>query len=190
MIERLRQSVGAVAQADSTPHALHAPGIVLDEVLHGVLECSTLEPLFEDELLFEAFEGLADERNCSEAAWAESFWHAMASADFAVTARGFLSRHLQRLAPYIPTDVGVSWLQGAAPVENAFALLPLRVIRAWLDGRDVGTRAMPPEVVAQLPEDWPSNSSSSSSPPTKALFPSSGSVTQSESWQEFIVFAS
>ena len=102
MIERLRQSVGAVAQADSTPHALHAPGIVLDEVLHGALECSTLEPLFEDELLFEAFEGLADERNCSEAAWAESFWHAMASADFAVTARGFLFAALATLGPLHP----------------------------------------------------------------------------------------
>lgn len=153
MIERLRQSIGAVMLSNSTPHVLHAPGIVLDEVLHGVLECNALEPLFDDDLLFWAFERLATERQCGEATWCASFWHAMASADFVTASRGFISRHFQRLAPHIPTEIGVAWLQGQAPIDNALGLLPLRVIQAWLDWRESGTSPIPPEVVAQMPDE-------------------------------------
>ena len=55
------------------PHALHIPGIVLDEVMHGVLEWATLKPLVFDELLFEAFEDMAKKRDCPEPYGARAF---------------------------------------------------------------------------------------------------------------------
>jgi len=152
LLERLRQSLGAV-QANGKPHVLHAPGIVLDEVLHGVLEFATLSPLLEQDLLFEAFDALAKQRKCSEATWAESFWLAMAAADFGVTARGFLSRHLQRMAAHIPTDIGLSWLQGEPPIEGLVPLLPVSVMRVWLNQREAGSGTISLELARVLPEE-------------------------------------
>ena len=153
MLERLRQALGSVTASDSRPHALHIPGIALDEVMHGVLEWSTLERLLADELLFEAFEGMARQRDCDEATWAESFWPAMADSDFDVTARGFLSRHFQRLAQYVPLEMGVAWLESQPPIEGILPMLPVNVLAAWLDQRDVGSATIPPDVIRVMPEE-------------------------------------
>jgi hypothetical protein len=155
MSERLRQALGAATQSNSRPHLLHIPGIALDEVMHGVLEWDTLKPLVEEELLFEAFEDMAQQRDCSEAVWAESFWQAMADSEFELPARGFLSRHIQRLAPHVPVELGVAWLEGTetAPIEGLLALLPQGILVAWLDQRGVGASALQPEIVRNMPEE-------------------------------------
>jgi hypothetical protein len=155
LIERLRQAVGAVTMADSQPSLMHIPGIVLDEVQHGVLEWASLKPLVTHELLFEAFEDMAQKRGCPEPTWAESFWLAMAASDFELPARGFLQRHAQRLGPQVPVELGIAWLEGSepVPVEALMSYLPPSVIVAWLDQRSVGSQAMPPEVMRSMPED-------------------------------------
>ncbi len=155
MIERLRQTLGAATAADSRPHALHIPGIALDEVMHGVLEWDTLKPLVEEPLLFEAFEDLAQQRGCAEAVWAESFWQTMADSEFELPARGFLLRHIQRLAPHVPVELGVAWLEGTEeiPVEGLLALLPPSVLLTWLDQRSVGASVLQPEIARSMPEE-------------------------------------
>ena len=153
LFERLRQALGAVTQADARPHALHIPGIVLDEIMHGVLEWGTLERLVADELLFEAFESMALKQQCPESTWAEAFWQAIADSDFAETARGFVSRHSQRLAPYIPLEVGVACLHGNPSIDGILPLLAPAVLAAWLDGRDVNSAPLPAEVVRSMPEE-------------------------------------
>ena len=155
MIERLRQTLGAATLGDSSPHALHIPGIALDEVMHGVLEWDTLKPLVEESLLFEAFEDMAQRRGCAEALWAESFWLTMADSEFELPARGFLSRHIQRLAPHVPVELGVAWLEGSEqpPIEGLLALLPANIVVTWLDQRNVGATVLQPEVVRALPEE-------------------------------------
>jgi hypothetical protein len=153
MLERLRQALGAVKSADSRPHTLHIPGIALDEVMHGVLEPGTLQRLIGDVLLFLAFEALANQRQCSEETWAESFWQALADSDLDVTARGFVARHAQRLIPHVPPELGVAWLEDLSPIEAMLPLLPHSVFATWLDRRDPGSGALPPDVVRSLPEE-------------------------------------
>ena len=173
LVERLRQTLGPVISGDELPHPMHVPGIVLDEVVHGVLEWSTVEPLIGDELLFEVFEVMAQQRGCTEATWADGFWQAFAQADFELPARGFVQRHLQRLAPHVPSEMGIAWLEGSEkpPCDEIIAVLPPAVLLAWLDQSGVRSQAFPPNIVRAVSEEMTERLLADLEPRDEAILP-------------------
>lgn len=74
LVDRVRAAVGSVALDGGGPHALERPGLVLDEVAHGVLGWEALADVTDEEVdaLFE----LAERRRVAPAEVARSVWNA------------------------------------------------------------------------------------------------------------------
>ena len=154
-LERLRQTIGAVVGKAGTPHPMLAPGIVLDEVLHGVLEWESLCPIVENDLLYEVFTAMAESGNVAVALWAGNFWRAFTESRFASAARIFVRKHIDLLGPHIPETLGVAWLNGTEPVpcDEVLMALPSNIVSSWLNGRDMDDALLPVLVVQSAHED-------------------------------------
>jgi hypothetical protein len=155
MFERLRQTAGTIVGDKADAHPMHAPGIVLDEVQHGVLEWTSLAPLVENELLFEVFQEMAELRRVATAVWADSFWRIFSESNLVLPTRNFVRRHLSDLGPHIPVDLGAAWLEGteALPCDEVLSSLSADIVFAWLDRRDMGGPALPAIVAQNAAED-------------------------------------
>ena len=155
VFERLRQTIGAITLAGGVPHQIHAPGIVVDEIEHGVLEWSSLRPLIEEELLFEVFCAMADRRGINSALWAESFWRAFSEAGSLELVGVFVRRHVSILGPHVPLELGIAWLDRTetVPCPEVFSYLAPEIIFAWLDRREISAKPLPLIVAMTAAED-------------------------------------
>jgi hypothetical protein len=154
-LERLRQAIGVVVGKGGAPHPILAPGIVLDEVQHGVLEWESLCPIVENELLYEVFRAMAERANVAVSLWAGSFWRTFGESRFAPAAMVFVRKHIGQLGPHVPESMGVAWLNGTEPVpcDDVLGVLPPSVVSSWLNKRDIGDVPLPVLVVRSVPED-------------------------------------
>ena len=155
MLERLRQTAGAIVDDKGDAHPMHAPGIVLDEVQHGVLEWRSLAPLVESDILFEVFQEMAELRRVATAVWADGFWRVFSESNFDLPTRNFVRRHLSVLGPHVPVDLGAAWLEGTEvlPCDEVLASLSAEIVFAWLDRRDMSGPALPAIVAQNATED-------------------------------------
>lgn len=78
LVDRLRSAVGSVALDGGGPHALERPGLVLDEVAHGVLGWEALTDVRLDEV--PALAELAARRHVPWAEVARAVWNAWSEA--------------------------------------------------------------------------------------------------------------
>lgn len=155
MLERLRQTIGAVFAPTGRPHAALAPGIALDEIQHGVLEWESMVPLLENELLFDVFTAMAAQRRVTAAVWAESFWNAFEQSQITTDVHDFVARHTDLLSPHVPASLGLAWLDGVRPVpcEVILGAIPENIVLTWLDRRDANDAPLPAVVVQHAREE-------------------------------------
>ena len=153
--ERLRQAIGLIVGKAGTPHPMLAPGIVLDEVQHGVLEWESLCPIVENDLLYEIFMAMAKRGNVAVALWAGNFWRAFGESRIIPAAANFIREHIDQLGPHVPESLGVAWLNGTEPVpcEEVMRALPPNIISSWLNTREIGDAPLPAFVVQSAQED-------------------------------------
>lgn len=76
LIDRLRSAIGSVALNGGGWHPLEAPGLVLDEIQHGVLTWDSLASLAEHPSELEALAWLAERREVPWSVVSESLWDA------------------------------------------------------------------------------------------------------------------
>jgi hypothetical protein len=156
MLDRLRQTLGAVIDKAGQPHPMLAPGVALDEIQHGVLEWQTFVPISESELLFEIFIAMAERRKLAVRVWAGGIWQAFAQGGASASAHAFLMNHIELLGPHVPDNLANAWLEQAEPVpcDTAFALIPEKIISTWLDRRDINSPEVPKVVVEKAHESF------------------------------------
>jgi len=149
VLDRLRQTIGAVLDPAGKPHQVFSPGIVLDEIQHGVLEWASFAPLVENGVLYDAFVAMAEHRRVGWASCAESFWRALEQSQVRPDVQAFLRQHLQALAPHIPQSLGLAWLDRVqtVPCEDLLAVVPESIVLTWLDHREIEHAPVPPTVV-------------------------------------------
>jgi hypothetical protein len=82
LIDRLRNVVGSVAQDGGEVHRLELPGILLDEIEHGVLEWSNARTLESDAALFATLAKLAERRGLPPAELPHAIWNAWQGAEY------------------------------------------------------------------------------------------------------------
>jgi hypothetical protein len=82
LIDRLRNVVGSVAQDGGGAHRLELPGILLDEIEHGVLEWSNVRLLEADAALFDVLPRLAERRGLPVAELPHAIWSAWSNAGY------------------------------------------------------------------------------------------------------------
>ncbi|HEX3773439.1 MAG TPA: hypothetical protein VHV51_03185 [Polyangiaceae bacterium] len=112
LIARLRAEIGALGNVD-TPELLERPGVIVDEVAHGVLTWSSIAGIDADELGLEAVQALAKERSVPFASVARAIWEAWDDAQRPSDGAAFL-------APDSPFS---SWFWPHVPSELLEALL-------------------------------------------------------------------
>jgi hypothetical protein len=76
LVDRLRGSFGSVAADGGAVHALELPGVLLDEVAHGVASWDTASRFGDAPLLVSGLRGLAERRGTTWQAVARSLWNA------------------------------------------------------------------------------------------------------------------
>ena len=80
LVDRLRNVVGSVAEDGQGVHPLELPGVLLDEVAHGVLDWSNVKQLERDPRRFAALSALAERRGVTAAELAQAVWGAWDAA--------------------------------------------------------------------------------------------------------------
>lgn len=156
MMDRLREVLGVLPDSNGRAHPVHLPGLVLDEVQHGVLDWANLQRLIASDFLFATFQLLADKRRVANGLWARAFWLCFAERKFPLESWNFVLAHLELLRPHVPVEVVLSWLDAPERLPSADVLigLPGEVILAWADHRDAGSATMIPRaIVEHAPEE-------------------------------------
>lgn len=157
MMDRLRDVFGVLPDDSGQAHPVHLPGLVLDEVQHGVLEWSNLRRLIASVFLFASFRLLADKRRVAIGLWARAFWLCFAECSFPPEAWSFVLTHLELLRPHVPVEIALSWLDEPQSLPSTEVLigLPGEVILAWVDQRGAGSSTMIPRaIVEHAPEEF------------------------------------
>ncbi|HEY4104667.1 MAG TPA: hypothetical protein VGM44_12285 [Polyangiaceae bacterium] len=112
LIGRLRAEIGALGKVDA-PELLERPGVIVDEVSHGVLAWPSIAGIDADELGLPALQALAEERNVPFATVAHAIWEAWDDAQRPSNGARFLA----------PDSPFASWFWPHVPSEILEALL-------------------------------------------------------------------
>ncbi len=107
LMARLRSEIGALGSLDS-PEILERPGVILDEVTHGVLSWPTVAGITDSELGLPALQALAVERGLPFSAVASAIWEAWDDAHRPANGAAFLatdSPHSSWFWPHVPPDL-------------------------------------------------------------------------------------
>lgn len=121
LVDRLRRVLGNSESDLAATHPLERPGEVLDQVVHGVLEWSALEPFSTEPSGLDALAQLADERKVP--------WESIAQA--AWTAWNAAGRPESRLLALEHPRIGALWESLPVELLSEIVVGPARPRPAW-----------------------------------------------------------
>jgi hypothetical protein len=112
LFDRLRASIGSLAQIDAQAHLLELPGIFLDEVEHAVPSWQTWQALATQDFALRASEWLASQRGIDWPRIAQAVLDAWQAAEYALPAHAlFTSSWAAKVWPH----ASVNWLREWLP---------------------------------------------------------------------------